>query len=481
MNYIEFDECIVTFGNATLTLLHNGEEVEIFKIPAPFLGEKYRDSINSSLENFRFKNIDYEITINSSNVGTYVIIETDQESKDIDNFTIEINFSDEDYGIDTYLNDKLSINLYVPTLPYTNTTGAVLIDNIIMDKVLPLLDVDTVDKLSSYENDELIDFKHFLDISSIKEVINKEKREEVKKLRKKEKKEHGEHFTKLPLPKEEFIDDESKIEKLSLIKNKNNIIITYKWDFQSNILSIQKFKNELIPNHYQQMAIRVSDMFGFVKNLNEISLLSIDYLILDFNTNFNIDEISNLLNIIKKYNFNNIVYLGAQFNAENISIKEDFTNKNLINNNMPLLIYEELINNNVLENIGYGDYCGFDKKTITTLPSGGRPTSRVVLNCLDSSMKILRRRAWDEQDVTRDPITKQIKKLGNTNSMKKLLCDIKKGDLDIVNNITFLDENLCDADYSLKDFCPDPTSPGVIKTLCFRHNIFSIINNYIKN
>ncbi len=68
MNYIEFDECIVTFGNATLTLLHNGEEVEIFKIPAPFLGEKYRDSINSSLENFRFKNIDYEITINSSNV-----------------------------------------------------------------------------------------------------------------------------------------------------------------------------------------------------------------------------------------------------------------------------------------------------------------------------------------------------------------------------------------------------------------------------
>ena len=36
------------------------------------------------------------------------------------------------------------------------------------------------------------------------------------------------------------------------------------------------------------------------------------------------------------------------------------------------------------------------------------------------------------------------------------------------------------ADFSLKDFYPVITTPGVIKTLCFRHNVFSIIHNFVK-
>ena len=61
--------------------------------------------------------------------------------------------------------------------------------------------------------------------------------------------------------------------------------------------------------------------------------------------------------------------------------------------------------------------------------------------------------------------------------MRRLLRDISENEIDK----DFLNEELCDSDEGLKSFGETTTTPGKIKTLCLRHNVISIIHNFIKD
>ncbi len=478
MSFIDFNSSIRTFGNAKAIIMCNGEGIDSFNIPAPNEAEKNKDSLVTTKEEFEYNDIIYSIMINSSNIGTYIIIETDEDTDEINDFEIFID-NKKEYFNDEKIED-LEINLYVPTLAYTNTTSTVLFE-LTNKKVIPLLDIENEDKFASYLNDELIDMKHFLDISSMKEMTNKEQREDAKIARKNEKKELGKMVTNIPKPIEKFLKIDSKINHLKMIEKKELIIPVFKWEGKNaNIQDFESFIRRL-NNEYAEIALRVSEPSSFLLHIKEIVDIHDIHLIFDLNTNFNTPIIKDYIKEAAKYQFVNIIYLGAQFNTDDISIARDDANENIINSNQPLLVYESIVQDRAIEKeIGYGDYCGFDRKTITEMPSGGRGTARVVLSSLDSSMKLLIRRGWSEDDVTRDRNTGRTK-LGYKHSMKKLLQDIAEGILDYdKHGSMFMNEKICDADISLKDFYPEITTPGIIKTLCFRHNAFSIIHNFIK-
>ncbi len=477
MSYKEFDSPKRTFGDAKVMITRFGEGVDSFIIPAPKESERTKDSLNTETSTFEFNNIDYQINITSSNVGTYITLESIEESDDIDDLEIYIDYHDEEeYSQRSILN----IDLYVPTLSFTNTTSSVLYNLASSRKILPLIDIETVDKFNTYIKDELIDYRHFLDIYSMKDMDNREQRENAKVKRKKEKKELGKMVTLIPQPIEKFINENSKINYLKEIENKTNIIPVFKWDDNANLDDFKSFVMRL-NGEYPEIGLRVSSLRSFFNNISEIPKIYDIYLILDLNTNFDKDKIKNLIVDIQELSFLHIIYLGAQFDVEDITIPRDDTNDNIINSNQPLLVYESIFDDTRIQRtIGYGDYCGFDKKTITEMPAGGRGTARVVLSSLDDSKKVLIRRGWDDTDITKDKLTGKIK-LGYGKSMKKLLKDISLGELDYEHNSKFMDVDICDADISLKDFYPDITTPGVIKTLCFRHNVFSIKYNYIED
>lgn len=477
MSYIEFNSSTRTFGQAKVIIMINGEGIDSFDIPAPIVADKTKDSLVTIKESFEYNDIIYSIIIDSSNIGTYIIVETEEDSDEIYDFEIFIDDKQE------YINPRkedLEIKLYVPTLSYTNTTGAVLYEQT-NEKVIPLIDIETEDKFTSYLEDELIiGIKHFLDISSMKEMTNKESREKAKLARKKEKKEQGKMFTTIPNPIEKFIQAETKTSHLKRITHKENVIPVFRWDLNTGrIDNFESFARTLI-SEYDQIAIRVSAESSFFANIEKIAKIHDIHLILDLNTNFDTAEIRTYIKESTNHPFINIIYLGAQFSTDDISIARDDTNQNLISSNQPLLVYESIMQDKeITQDIGYGDYCGFDRKTITEMPSGGRGTARVVLASIDDSMKLLVRRGWSDDDISEDERTGRTK-LGYGHSMRKLLQDISEGELDYEQESRFMNEEICDADFSLKDFYPDITTPGVIKTLCFRHNVFSIIHNFIK-
>lgn len=477
MSYIEFNSPTIAFGKSKVIIMLNGVGIDSFDIPAPNVAEKAKESLVRETNSFEYNDIIYTIEINSSNLGTYVVIETEYDTDDIYNFEIFIDTKQEFIN----MKQELEISLYVPALSYTNTTSAVLYGQI-NKNVIPLIDIETEDKFLSYLNDELIvGYKHLLDISSMKEITNKEERDKAKLIRKQEKKEFGKMNTLIPSPIEKFMQPEHKTNYLKEIIHKENVIPVFKWD--ENNANIDKLKSfvRVLMNEYGEIGIRVSEVTSFFENIEEISKIHDINLILDLNTNFNRTEIINYVKESIKYSFINIIYLGAQFSADDISISKNDTNKNLISTNQPLLVFNSIKQDDGIKiDIGFGDYCGFDKKTITELPSGGRGTARVVLSSIDNSMKLLVRRGWDENDISQDTKTGKTK-VGYGHSMRKLLKDIAEGELDDHYGQKFMDENLCDADFSLKSYYPDITTPGMIKTLCFRHNIFSIIHNFIKN
>jgi hypothetical protein len=100
----------------------------------------------------------------------------------------------------------------------------------------------------------------------------------------------------------------------------------------------------------------------------------------------------------------------------------------------------------------------------------GKPTARVVLSSLSGIDEIIIRRGFDTKDITPNP-----KIQGYRHSMIKLLGDLQSGAV----RRRYLDEALCDADDALKSYGPVSTTPGKIKTLCLRHNIFSVIHRFI--
>ena len=283
--------------------------------------------------------------------------------------------------------------------------------------------------------------------------------------------------TSLPSPEEKVIDLSKKIEYYKKVQDKKQAIPVYLWNEDATVVQLKQFVNELKDN-FKKFSIRVLDKNTFLRDISEIKELEDFTLFLDLNTNFNVSNIKSYLAKFDKH-FNHIVYLGAHFLPAQMTIPSDALNENHIRENFPIVVYEEL--KTIYPSLKYGDYCGFDRKTLSSMPKGGRPSARVILEDLDSSKKVLIRRGWDEQDKTISKDSGKIK-IGMIYSMHKLLCDIQKGELDYVpypNGIKFIDERICDADAALKSYCPERTTPGEVKTLCIRHNIFSVKYNYM--
>jgi hypothetical protein len=470
MNYREWDLSDISFGDAQLAVIYKNNEIERFDIPIAKFGEKYFDSINTDVDYFGFNGQEFEISISASNVGVHISIEllSDDDTDNLNEFDINIMFDSEE----EIHADNLRINYYVPTAPYTATISSALYGLADNKIIIPMLDIENESKLASYKEDELIDFKHYLDISSLQYFTNQQDYEDAKLVRKQEKKDHGEMRTEYPELIQKTISMSKKISILNSLENKKNIIPVYIWDKTSTFTELEEFFNGIMNNFYN-FAIRVyGNQNSFIEDIKKIKMLFDFHIIMDMDINFNTSDINYYIDIYKK-DFSKIIYLGAQFKASGISIRQDDTNYNHIQPNQTLNTYENLLEDH--SNIDYGDYCGFDRKTLSEMPKGGRPSARVVLCSLDISKQILIRRGWNEKDRK---VIKGRESIGAINSMETLLCDIQKGLLDKVNKSIFLNEEKCDADAALKSFCPEREKPAVIKTLCIRHNIGSIKHIY---
>lgn len=472
MRYREWDLSDVTFGNAQVAILYKDNEIERFDIPIANFGEKYFDSINADVGHFEYNGLDFEITIASSNVGVNISIEllSDKNSSILNDFDINIMFDEEINEL-----ENLNMSYYVPVVPYTTTMSSAFYGIADNAKVVPMYDIENESKLSSYKEDDLLDFMHYLDISSIQYVVNKGDYNEIKAQRKKEKKETGAMITPYP---ELIQKTRSIIEKIQILKsleNKKLIIPVFLWDTDSTLKELTSFREKL-KDEFKNFAIRIySNQLQFIENIEEVEHKENIHILMDMDTNYNIKDIKNFIDKYDHHGFKKIIYLGAQFKPNNISISRDNTNYNHVLPNQTLLTFEAIQKDKSI--IGYGDYCGFDRKTLSEMPKGGRPSARVVLCSLDKTKQILIRRGWDDRDKK---IIKGRESIGAIHSMERLLCDIKNGLLDKVSNSVFMNTNLCDADAALKSFCPKREKAGIIKTLCIRHNIGSIKHFYLQ-
>jgi len=424
------------------------------------------------------ENYQITLTIEINKLSILIVLEADSFDR---NFSANLDLNQFDFipnSIENEIQDteesKLIIPFYMPTITYTNLASSIVFD-IDNPNIVPLFDIDSEDRLDSYKSDDLINFQHFLDLEFMDRITNKAEIEEAIKLRKQEAKIHGAGNQITAKPNREYkdLDGSEIIKKYIEIEEKESIIPVLNWgrgdDIMSDVKSILK--------DFHNVAIRVTTSYSkFNDSLKDLkkelkAYKSNIYIIFDMNNNFAIEQFDQLIestSVIFK-----TIYLGAQFSASDISKKRKDpieTDINHISPNKPLEIFEKLLNETAVH--GYGDYCGFDRKTITR-SSGGRPTARVVLASVDKSKKMLVRRAWDNRDL------KSNQSQGLIHSMNKLMLDIKNGLLDKDNGVSFLNEKNYDTDEALKEFYPDRPSAGILKTICLRHNYLSTKNNFM--
>ncbi|MFY4862391.1 hypothetical protein ACOTWK_05900 [Aliarcobacter butzleri] len=473
-NYNEWDFSEVSFGNSSLKIFYDSRFIREINVPCfDYTADNFSDSIVMSEDSIIVNDLNINVDIQSSNSGIYITLSSfeDDSSIDYDLFEIVIYEEENDEIIDEIL--KSEISLYVPVLSYTSTASYVIygLDNEIAQnkQLLPLFYIEDTNRLEAYNNDELIDYKHFVDIFDIEDIVNKELREEQKRInvgRRKEK----QKALKLDDPQKEPMIHNDIIDLYLNIEKKSIVIPVYQITDKNFDVTILKSDFEKFSKVYNCIALRIVDSVNFLLNLTEINeslkMFGDYYLIFDMNNNFNKNTIKNLINASTK---KNVIYLGSNFESKDLTVSREDGNENHIKEDEILDIYFSLLND--FNNLGYGDYSGFDKKTITKFR--GTATARVILNSLDKTQNtILLRRGWDERDKTPNP-----KITGYKFSMKRLLKDISENKIDK----TYLDETICDADEGLKSFGETTTTPGNIKTLCLRHNIYSIIYRFMKN
>lgn len=451
--------------NDVIGIYLNEETVESFKVTFP-IEIRMEDS-------FVYENITYFINVSVYDDKSISIeLGTEADDSNIDSFSVII-YQDEEEAF-------FKIPEYVPTAPYTGTLSSALYGLADSSSIVPMIDVENISKFEDYRKDSLIDFKHYLDLSSLKYVTNLEQREQQKERRKEERSQNQNKKMTTPLEpaREAEISMDRRLELFNQLSSKLLVIPVYLWDDDADYSELEFFYTSLKDEGFQNFAIRVVSKNSFKSEAANIFALNNNFIIfVDLNTNFTIPNIKAYLTDLYTY-FSNIIYLAAHFLPAQMSIPRTETNRNHRKDNLPLIVYSELLDD--FSSLKYGDYCGFDRKTLSSMPKGGRPSARVVLCSLDKSKKVLIRRGWDDGDLTTTQSGEE--KIGMIQSMHKLLCDIQRGELDREPRLSgdkFLDENICDADLALKGYCPDRTSPGEIKTLCIRHNIFSVMHNYI--
>jgi hypothetical protein len=475
LNYIELE--LHDKGYKSIDVFYSNTFIKTVE----FDSEKFKKMSTGKLYvdyNIEVEDCQITLTIEIDKLSILIVLEADSfdgrfsSGLDLNQFEFIPN-SIEDETIDTE-ESKLVIPFYMPTMTYTNLASSIVFD-IDNPNIIPLFDIDSKDRLDSYKLDDLISFQHFLDLEFMDEITNKKEIEEAIKLRKQEAKIHGAGNQITTKPNREYKNLVSSeiIKEYIDIKEKGIIIPVLNWKRANETINDVK----LILEHFSNIAIRIttsyskfSDYLGTLKEDLKKYRSNI-YIIFDMNNNFAIEQFDQLIkstSVIFK-----TIYLGAQFSASDISKKRKDpveTDINHISPNKPLEIFKKLLNET--EVYGYGDYCGFDRKTITR-SSGGRPTARVVLASIDKSKKMLVRRSWDGRDL------KSNKSQGLIYSMNKLMLDIKNGILDKQDGVLFLNEESYDTDEALKEFSPDRPSAGVLKTICLRHNYLSVKNNFM--
>jgi hypothetical protein len=234
------------------------------------------------------------------------------------------------------------------------------------------------------------------------------------------------------------------------------------------------------------IAIRISSSYGkFLEYAeNEIKKVFPDnledfYIIFDMSNNFAVEQFEDGI-ITAASIFQKVIYLGSPFSAFDLSKSRNTeTIMNHISNNSPLKIFDYLQNKATQKDaplLGYGDYCGFDRKSISR-STGGRPSARIVLCSVDKTKKILVRREWDENDLKTDENGNE--SIGLIHSMDQLMLNLHNGVLDRDSGSRFLDEINYDTDDALKQFYPTRPSPRTLKMTCLRHNYLSIVKNFM--
>lgn len=471
MNIKEWDFSELSFGDLNVMVYYDGEFIESFQAPAYYPEDRHRDTLHPFESNFEFYDVNFDIEIISSNAGVFISISTNDDDSHIDYTLFDIALQ-RDYEDDED-NDLMivteTISQYVPALSYTQTTGALLygFDEYYNSRLIPLFDVDNIDRFQSYKEDSLLCYKHFLDLWEMRDISNKDAREEVRLLQ--------ENGDKKKMPPKTFeidpIEKDAILEYYKEVKAELVIpIVSIK-----NLASIATICSSFQQATFPTIALRITAIRDFTSNLKSLSEQLVQfyqpeqiYVIFDVSTNYDTDGLSRIMKETQAFfKIENFIYLGANFNTAGLSIPRDQCNQNHYAQNNTLNTYFELLK--TFPSLSYGDYCGFDRKTVTR--AKGKPTARVVLSSLSGMNEIVIRRGFDPKDVNENNPKIQ----GYRHSMIKLLGDIQAGAI----RRRYLDEDLCDADDALKAYGPVSTTPGKIKTLCLRHNIFSIIHKFM--
>ena len=440
--------------------------------------EVYYESLSKILKDRDFiksENIFISANIDNGDKSLEISIMSDNKLLDLGIF--DVDFVEEiGYEIDY----KEKINFYMPTISYTKTTSSMLYGLANNNSIVPLIDITLEDRYEDYIKDELIDYKHFLDLSFMEGDRNKELRENIKTQNLGKKRNEKE---KLPEKENIALDQNNIIEKYKQTQEKGKSAIpTLCIDTYNDDYDIKSFYDEL-NDVYSEFAIRVIYRrdFNYSKIIDKIESMANKFtVILDFDTLLNLEEIKNTINEFKKCSFKSIISLSTTFESSDLTISYNNLaeiNSNVIKDNFGLINYFLLINTPNFEKIGYGDYCGFDRKSLERYVSYAIPSARVVLLSLDEISKTaLLRRGWDDNDKT---IIGGRFKFGWKFSMTKLLHDLHTGKADKEAGIRYLDNENIDVDSALKDQYPNNTTPANIKMMCMRHNIIAIKNQYL--
>lgn len=475
MNYIErefenqdYDYIDIIYGNNFVKTieLDKGDEDVVFTYVDYF---------------FQVEENTLNLTIDVTKSTVLIVIEDESNENYING---SFNLSDFDFYLHYAEPEKtdFKIPFYMPTVSYTNLASSIVYDAAEYPNTVPFFDIDSVERFEAYKEDDLIAFKHFVDLEFGDQVINqpainaaKEQRKQARKL--------GVEQDDIPEKIYAQLDHSAILAHYNSIIDKTNVIPVLNWARGEDLMDAIKALNDF-PN----IAIRISSSYGkFLDYANdEIKKEFPDhledfYIIFDMSNNFAVEQFENGL-IAAASIFPRVIYLGSPFSAFDLSKDRNTeTNMNHISYNTPLEIFDYLQNKAIEENtplLGYGDYCGFDRKSISR-STGGRPSARIVLCSIDTTKKILVRREWDRRDLKTDK--KGNESIGLIHSMDQLMLNLHIGvlDIDASSGSRFLDEVNYDTDDALKNFYPTRPSPGTLKTTCLRHNYLSIVKNFM--
>lgn len=475
MNYIErefenhdYDFIDIIYGNNFI------KTIELEKVDS--------DSLYTYVDyNFEVEYNTLNLTIDVTESSVLIVIEDENDenyinaSFDLSDFDFSLYYAEPDEA-------DLKIPFYIPTVAYTNLASSIVYDAAEYPNTVPFFDVDSVERFEAYKEDDLIAFKHFLDLEFSDHVINQSAIDAAKKQRKEAKK-LGVKQDDIPKKKFAQLDHSEILAHYNSISDKTNVIPVLNWARGEDLIDAIKALNDF-PN----IAIRISSSYGKFLEYTENNIkkefpdhLDDFYIIFDMSNNFAVEQFEEGI-IVAASIFPKVIYLGSPFSALDLSKDRNTkTNMNHISHNTPLEIFDYLqdkAKRNESPLLGYGDYCGFDRKTISR-STGGRPSARIVLCSVDKTKKILVRREWDERDLKTDDDGNE--SIGLIHSMDQLILNLHNGvlDIDASSGSRFLDEVNYDTDDALKNFYPDRPSPGTLKTTCLRHNYLSIVKNFM--